>query len=103
MPPNEELPGPLKTLQNAIKAAFKKPQDEALPDEKDPEFKDKITALQEKIRDQLAEDLANAIKEFVQKGTAMNIKTKLEVDPNTGELTGTQTAGGEIKFPPEEK
>jgi hypothetical protein len=81
------MPLDIATLQNSIKAAFKKAKD--VPPPNDPSQADQA---QEDILTQLSRDLANAMNVFVRSAEVANVvvEVKNSVDAVIG--TGTQTA-----------
>jgi hypothetical protein len=79
-------------LQEQIKSAFEKAKDTPAPD-------DSADAgnVQNAILARLAADLASAFDAYVRGGDVVGIKAKVEVDPETGDLVGTQIGTGSIR------
>ena len=80
------------TLQNAVKAAFKKAKD--TPPPADPAQAD---ALQEQILTTLAQDIANAVDAYVRGGDVTQVSVTVRNPSNVVIGTGTQTGVGKVQ------
>lgn len=80
------------TLQNAVKAAFKKAKDTPAP--ADPAQAD---ALQEQILTTLALDIANAVDVYVKGGDVAQVAVTVRNPSNVVIGTGTQTGFGKVQ------
>ncbi|WP_437594137.1 hypothetical protein [Sorangium sp. So ce1000] len=80
------------TLQSAILAAFKKAKN--TPPPPDPS---QASAVQEQILTQLAQDLADAMSQFVKGGDVIGVTVDVSNTGGTKIGTGTQTGTGKIE------
>lgn len=83
-----------EALKQAIKQAFEKAKKTEAPKDPDPK---KIDELQNQILNQLSQDIADAIDQFVKGGAVTNITVEVKDRSNTVIGSGTQTGTGKIE------
>lgn len=83
-----------EALKQAIKQAFEKAKNTEAPQDPDPQ---KINELQNKILNQLSQDIADAIDKFVKEGAVTGITVQVKDNSNNVIGSGVQTGTGKIE------